>query len=143
MLISKNILAQTLYWGTLRDNNQLFFYKFKKLPISYITLVKESVMFELKCCNRRVLLFSSSPTLLHNFYIILSIYIEYKIIDIFWFSSFQNNCIDWSNIIGSISSGINAPLLPKIKSKNTFSTTIDKIVTSAKILVFEVYKWLS
>ena len=48
-----------------------------------------------------------------------------------------NNCINLPNMIGTFANGANTSLVAKIELKN-YSTTIDKIITSGRILAFEV-----
>ena len=60
--------------------------------------------------------------------------------DRFWCSSCLNDCIEVANIIGSFTSSATASLVAKNETKN-YSTTVDKMITSDQILVFEVSKW--
>ena len=46
-------------------------------------------------------------------------------------------------MIGSFASGTTASLVAKNGTKKTYSTTVDRIVTSRNILLFEVSKWPS
>ena len=62
--------------------------------------------------------------------------------DGFWCSRCLNDCIKVPNMIGSFTSDATASLGAKKELKNYY-TTVDKIITTGQILVFDVSKWLS
>ena len=53
-----------------------------------------------------------------------------------------NESINLLHKIGSFASGANAFLVAKTLTKKNYSTTVDKIITSEQILVFELSKQL-
>ena len=66
--------------------------------------------------------------------------IECEIMDGFWHSRWLHNCMDLSDMIGTLASDANASLVAKNGTKK-YPTTFDKIITNGQILVFEVGIW--
>ena len=88
-----------------------------------------------------VLLCSVPPFLCHKFYIQLALPISPEIMDGFWCSRCLNNRIKVSNMMRLFSGGARTPWWWKFELNNPrwkLFTTINKIITSGRILVFEV-----